>query len=272
MIDNSTTEKMQLLVTTVNLDSPSNLLSKLNVRTRFLIGNQTSFNSDEKLLYNSFEGLLINRRERGVGINRNQLINHSSSDICILSDDDMEFVDDYPEIVDKAFSENKDADVIIFNIGDRDNARRQNTRIKNLSIFNYMNYGAARLAFRRDSIVLNGIAFNTMFGGGCRFSCGEDSLFIRECIRKGLKVIAFPITIARLLDDRESSWFKGYNDKYIFDQGVFLALAHPVLCRLFSFLLCLKHPEYYKDDSSFWKVLKLYNKGISYFKHRSYVR
>ena len=271
MKDSSSHNKIQLLVTTVNLTNPLDLLKKLNVKSSFLIGNQTSYNSDEKLQYNNFEGVVVNRDERGVGINRNNLINHSDCDICILSDDDMEFVDNYPEIVLKVFSDNKDADAIIFNIGEKEKVRRQNTKSKKLSIFNYMNYGAARLAFRRESVILKGISFNTMFGGGCQFSCGEDSLFIRECLRKGLKIIALPVTIASLLDDRESSWFKGYSDKFVFDQGVFLALAHPLLCRLFAFLLCLKHPEYYKGYSTFWKALMQYNKGITYVKRRLYV-
>lgn len=267
----STPYSMQLLITTVKLGEPSQLLNKIKVKTDFIIGNQTTFNSDDIIKTNNAEGLIINRKEKGVGINRNQLIFHSSSDICIFSDDDMEFVDNYPELVNKAFAENCDADVLIFNIEDNNSARRQNKKTKKINIFNYLNYGAARLAFRRNSIILHGITFNTMFGGGCKFSCGEDSLFIRECLRKGLKVLAIPVTIARLLDDRESSWFNGYSEKFCFDQGVFLALAHPLLCRLYAFLLCLKHPEYYKEFSTFWKALRMYNNGITYVKSHEYI-
>lgn len=270
-MDNKTNNnQIQLLITTVNLDDTKGLLQKLNVNSNFLIGNQSDKTSDVLLSYNGYSGLVINRNERGVGRNRNELISHATAEICVLSDDDMHFVDDYSKIVINSFTENPKADVIIFNIDDNNGGRRQNEVLKRISIVNYMNYGAARLAFRREAVVTHGILFNTMFGGGCKYSCGEDSLFIRECIRKGLKVIALPVTIAKLLDDRDSSWFKGYSEKFLFDQGVFLSLAHPVLCRLFSLLLCVKHPEYYKDYTSFWCALKQYNKGISYIKHRLY--
>ena len=262
--------KIQVLITTMNMEEPTSLLHKINVKSSFVIGNQSSIYSNEKIDYHGNTGMVLNRNERGVGRNRNEAIFYSDCDICVLADDDMSFCDNYPDVVQKSFEENPDADVIIFNIDDGDTQRRKNTKKKRINGLNYLNYGAARLAFRRESVLIHGITFNTLFGGGCKFSCGEDSLFIRECLRKGLKIIALPTTIAGLLDDRESSWFKGYTDKFLFDQGVFLSLAHPYLCRIFSLLLCLKHTEYYKNQSSLWNAIKQYNKGISFVKRRRY--
>ena len=40
----------------------------------------------------------------------------ASSDIVVLADDDVHYVDDYEEKIIKAFEEKPDADMIIFNI------------------------------------------------------------------------------------------------------------------------------------------------------------
>lgn len=86
-----------------------------------------------------------------------------------------------------------------------------------------MRFGAARIAFRRKSITKNGITFNLHFGGGTEYSAGEDTLFLHDCLRKGLKIVAVPDSIATLLENRESTWFKGYTDKYFLDRGALFA-------------------------------------------------
>ena len=65
--------------------------------------------------------------------------------------------------------------------------------------YNCGKYGAVQIGFRRLSVMKNAICFNQLFGGGTVFTAGEDTMFIRECIRKGLKVVAVPDCILRVL-------------------------------------------------------------------------
>ena len=58
-----------------------------------------------------------------------------------------------------------------------------------------------------------------MFGGGAKYSCGEDSIFIHDCIKNGLKVYVSPAKICSVSQEK-STWFKGYNEKFFFDKGV----------------------------------------------------
>lgn len=81
-----------------------------------------------------------------------------------------------------------------------------------------MRFGAARIAIKRKSISKNNILFHQEFGGGTLHCHGEDTIFLRDCLKAGLKVIAIPEYIAELNDTRKSSWFSGYNRKYFFDQ------------------------------------------------------
>lgn len=195
----------------------------------------------------------------------------SDADICVLADDDMVFCDGYEEKVKKAFSENPQADLIIFNlIEDEESLNRQNATTTKINILNYMNYGAARLAFRRKAVSYNGITFNLNFGGGTTHQCGEDTLFLRDCLKKGLNIIALPEAIAELKDERDSTWFKGYNEKYFFDKGILLALAHPVLAKPFSFYLTLRHNEYTENGMSKTRVYKEICKGIKFVKSQKY--
>ena len=107
------------------------------------------------------------------------------------------------------------------------------------------------------------IYFNLNFGGGTTYSAGEDVLFVRDCLRKKCKIYAVPDTLASLNDERDSSWFKGYNEKYFFDKGVFLKIAHPKLCSLFALYLVIKHKEYRSErNSNIRQIYRLIKKGI----------
>lgn len=262
---------VQILVTTMNLKDPEELLSGLNVKSSFVIGNQSDKDDMKKIHFCENDGLVVSRNEKGVGHNRNITLKYATSDICILSDDDMKFFDNYVEIVESVFSKLKNADVVVFNLGNAGSKRRYTSRVKKLNKYNYMNYGAARIAFRRKSISYQGVFFNCNFGGGTPHSAGEDVLFVGECISKGLNVYAVPETIASLLDSRPSTWFKGYDSKYLFDKGVFLAVANPKLAKLLALYFAIRHPEYRNDGKSFLFVYKEICKGIRFIEKKEYL-
>ena len=204
---------VETLITTMNLTDYKALISKMNIKHNYIIGNQSDYNFVQK----NNDGIIVSTDLKGVGQNRNNIIERASSDICILADDDMIFCDGYETIVKECFAKYPNADVIIFNFINESKGRRVINKTKKISFHNYMNYGAARIAFRRKSIAYHAILFNTMFGGGTPHQCGEDSLFLNACLRSGFNIIAVPVAIASLTEERESTWFKGYNKKYFYD-------------------------------------------------------
>ena len=250
---------VETLITTMNLTDYEVLISKMNIKHNYIIGNQSDYNSVVK----NESGLIISTDLRGVGQNRNNIIERSTSDICVLADDDMTFCDEYEDIAKKCFEQYPKADVIIFNFLNESKGRRVTKKARKIWFHNYMNYGAARLAFRRESVAYHAILFNTMFGGGTPHQCGEDSLFLNACLRSGLNIIAVPDALASLTEERESTWFKGYNEKYFYDKGVFLGIAHPRLCRLFAGVLIMRHKEYISQSNmSRLEIYKIISKGI----------
>jgi len=137
----------------------------------------------------------------------------ADGDIVIFADDDMVYVENYEEIVKEAYERIPQADVIIFDLQYPNGGNRPIRKIERLSVRKCMGYGAARITARRSALHLNGLAFHLCFGGGAAFSSGEDTVFLVDCLRKGLKIYAYPVVIASLTG-RESTWFQGYNDKY----------------------------------------------------------
>ena len=113
--------KVQTLITTMNLQSKDLLLEKMNVKGSYIIGNQC----DKNEIIEEENGIVISSSMRGVGNNRNSIIERANADICILADDDMVFCDNYEKIVENCFEKHPKADVIIFNFIEKSVGRRE---------------------------------------------------------------------------------------------------------------------------------------------------
>ena len=265
-------DNIETLIVTVEMKNANELLERMNIQTEFVVGNQTDFSDDKEIFFHSIKGKILSRRERGVGKNRNVVMSAASADIFVFADDYMFFKEGYGDIVKEAFRANQNADVIIFNIDDVSDRRRKNKKNKSINIFNYMNYGAARIAFRRKAISYHNITFNCNFGGGTSHHSGEDSLFLRDCLAEGLKIIAVPVSLAKLDESRESTWFHGYNERYLYDKGVFLKLAHPVLAFPFALFLIMKHPCYIPENRNYRYAFCKICEGMKYIKNKGYCK
>lgn len=249
---------IEVLVVTMNQKDDS-LLAKMNIQRNAIISNQSK---QEYLLENNSEFKkknikFINTNTCGVGINRNIALFHSKADICLLADDDMRFIDNYEELVNKAFLEVSDADIIIFNIDGDERIGKVNHKISRVNYWNCMSYGAPRIAFRKKSIEYAALSFSTIFGGGTKHSAGEDSMFLINALKKGLKIYTYPISIAKIYPS-ESSWFTGYHDKYFYDKGAWIAatfnlLKYPIL---FHFVINRR------KDKGIIEAFKLMHEGM----------
>lgn len=253
--------KVEVLVSTMHQKN-RDFLERMNIKTDAVIINQTDFSGYEEINFSKYTVKIFSTTERGVTKSRNKALKNATADICILADDDMQFSDNYEETVIDVFGKHN-ADVVIFNLIDNENDLiRENDSVKKINIFNYMNYGAARIAFKRNVIKDNALSFKEAFNNNPLPACGEDTLFLRDALKKGLKIIAVPESLAKLTNTRKSTWFKGYTKEYFFDKGVILALAHPLLSIPFALYLVLKHKEYSESGFSKLKIFKEIFKGI----------
>ncbi len=205
------------------------LTEKMNLRCNGIIANQTDTNSvqSQTMPWGTVE--LISTTTRGVGKNRNIALLAAEAELLLFADDDVCYYDGTLEGVKNAFAELPQADMIIFGVdilrgGEITEKRHLKTR--RLHLWNAMKYGTYAIAVRRSVLQRNNIWFHTGFGGGCVYGSGEDSLLIRECLKKGLRLYSHSYVLGTCCKD-VSSWFTGYNEKYFFDKGAMLSQGFP---------------------------------------------
>ena len=219
-------EKLQVLLATMNQNDLS-IAEKMNLRCSAVIANQAG--REETVCKDNMK--MITTATRGVGLNRNIALLAADAEIVLFADDDVVYNDDMEKAVLAAFQENPKADVLIFGmdmVKDGKITEQRNEKKRRLRVWNAMRFGTYRIAARRSALLRENIFFHQQFGGGCPFSAGEDSLFLKSCFDRGLKVYAHDYVLGRCCKD-SSSWFVGYNEKYFYDKGVLVRRLFPRL-------------------------------------------
>lgn len=253
--------ELQVLVAAVNAD-PHELAEKMNLQTDALIVNQCDRFAYEEWSRGDRKIRCFSMAERGVGLSRGTALMRSEGDICLFSDEDVRLEDGYETAVKKAFEENPDADVVLFNLKvDPSRATYHNTARRRVRWYNYGRYGLAAAAVRREAVIRGNIGFSLLFGGGAKYSNGEDSLFLRDCLKRGLHLYAEPANIGREIL-RESTWFRGYNEKFFFDRGVLYAYLYGPMAEIWTLRYLLTKRKILCGGLSFSEARRQMMKGI----------
>lgn len=263
--------KVQVLASIMN--EPPNALEqvvkRMHIASDAIIINQCERNDvEEYTLDDTYKIKMLSFQEKGVGLSRNNALMRANADIVIFADNDVVYVDDYVHMVQKEFEKQKDADMIVFRVPNIENKAKEkelsekNTRVR---IYNCLKYGAVRFAVKRESINKKNIYFSLLFGGGAIYGSGEDSIFITECIRKGLKVYHSNKILGYLMPN-ESTWFKGYDEKFFIDKGALFQCLFSSLSSLMSLQFIMRHKNFTVDGINTLHALKLMNQGKKIWK------
>ena len=202
-------------------------IKEMNIHSDVVFANQCDRTAYEEFEFDGYLAKMISTNTRGVGINRNLSLMYASAEICLLADDDVTYNDNYQQVILREFEEHPDADIFIFHF-ETDSERKQikYQKTKKVKKFARMPWGGIRIAFRLTSIKKANINFTTLFGGGCIFPSGEDSIFLIDAKRKGLKMYVSKETIGSVFF-KDSSWYTGIDEKFFFGKGAFYAAVHP---------------------------------------------
>lgn len=227
--------KIQALISTMQCN-PKLLAEKMNLSSEAIIINQCDAFAYEEFMYRGHKIRAFSFAERGVGLSRNNALLRADGDISLFSDEDIRYTDGYAERIWEEFDKHSEADVILFNFEVCEERRTYyNTVWKRVRWYNCGRYPTFSFAVRTDRLHEKNITFSLLFGGGAKYSNGEDSLFLQECIKKKLKVFASPVVLGSE-EGRPSTWFHGYTEKFFRDRGV---LYHYLYGR-FSYLLAYR--------------------------------
>lgn len=254
--------ELQVLVATMHQVDHS-LLDKMNIQSDAIIGNQCDRNEIEEFEHNGHKIKYLSFAERGVGLNRNNILMRATADICVFADDDVIYINGYKDKIIKEFQNHPEADIIIFNVLSTNTKRKGYSieRYKKIGIHNYMRYGTVRVAARVKSIQSSNIYFSLLFGGGAKYSHGEDTLFLADCIKKRLKIYASPIQIGTVSNE-ESTWFKGYTDKFFKDQGVLYYHISKRWAKLLCLQFAIRRRKMFREDKTMIEAYRLMLEGI----------
>lgn len=220
--------RLSVLCTTTDQKDLSKFKT-MNIRSDVIFANQCGRNETVTTSLDGHKVTLISTKTRGVGLNRNLALTAADSEIVLFADDDMTYYDGYAEAVVRAFDEMPKADLLVFSVDYVKNGqiiKKRRNPVKRLRFWNSLKHGACVLAARRSALMRARVCFSHLFGGGCIYGSGEDSLFLLDCLRSGLRLYSHSFVLGACSKD-SSSWFTGYHEKYFYDKGAWIAAAFP---------------------------------------------
>ena len=168
--------KLQVLAAAVNKDVHA-LADSMNLETDAIIVNQCDCYAYEEFEQNHHTIKCFSMPERGVGLNRNTALLHADGELVFFSDEDIRFYPGYEKMVCEAFLKNPDADLITFNFKvDASRATYYNKEERRIRWYNYGRYPTFCVAAKLASLRSANVSFSLLFGGGAKYSNGEDRL------------------------------------------------------------------------------------------------
>lgn len=258
--------KLQVLVTTMHQIDFSKLV-EMNIKSDVVFANQADEFSYISKECDGFKAEMITTPTRGLSKNRNLAIEYSSesADYILFSDDDLVFKDGYEEMILDEFAKHPQAEAIKFNLYNISETRKISMKsideFKKATRRNVSSSGVCGLCIKRETLIKNNLRFNEFFGTGTENYCGEDTIFLQEMINKKIKFYLSPVEIAGI-DQTESSWFKGHDEKYFFVTGMVFATIYPRMAKLLAVRSSYRFSKRKSCNMKFKDILNCYLKGI----------
>lgn len=232
--------KLQMLISAVGQDV-FRLPEKMNLECDAIIINQGVPYGYEEYEYHGNHIRCFNCMEKGVGLSRNNALLRAEGEISLFADEDIVYESGYAQKVIKAFEEHPEADMLLFNVKVTEERRTYfNESFSRVRWYNCGRYPAYSFALRTEKMHELAVTYHMWFGGGARYSNGEDSLFINDCIKKGMRVYRIPVTIGEEIP-RPSTWFDGYHEKFFYDRGVLYHYLYGKLAPVMAARFLLKN-------------------------------
>ena len=197
----------------------------------------------------------IEIEEKGISLSRNIGLSKCDGEWIILSDDDCWYPNNSLEIINRRIID-YEADIILSQIYDQKNQKKYKNYSNKMKIiknkYELMSKSSIEIAIKNKKISKK---FDTNFGLGARFVCGEEVDFLlshfKEC-----KIVYFPdTTVYHLKKSKKDS------EKQIMAKG---ALYAKNFNAIIAILICLRDLIKKKENNFkfFWRGYNEYNKRI----------
>ena len=255
--------RVEILISTMNRTSlfflkdmfPHNKLEDLLI----LIINQTE---EGKELISEFTNVrVINSFEKGLSKSRNLAVKNAIGDICLIADDDVEYIKNFDYTIKETFLRLNTVSIIKFKIDTFEGKDYKKYPITSKFLYKKKDIrttSSIEIAFKRKEILKNNILFNTLFGLGSHFQSGEEYLFLSNALKKNRTVYFENKVIVK--HSLERSTTNMGSDKYIKTQAAlyyydYKSISYLFLMKLIFFLLR-------KRMIKWGKIINKYNVGL----------
>ena len=254
--------RIELLVAAVGQDGLT-LPSKMNIETDAIIVNQCGRYDYSEHTHNGCKIKVFDCNEKGVGLSRNTALLRTDHELMQFCDEDIVLNDGYSGKVEAEFDAHPEADIIMFNVKAAPGRETyNNTEFGRVTRLNYGRYPAYAIIGRTKILHEKGVTFSLLFGGGAKYSNGEDSLFLHDCLNKKIKIYKSPISIGHEVSERPSTWFEGFNEKFFYDRGVLYRYLYGPLAGLMGFRFLYKNRKTMCREIPLKKAYALLKQGI----------
>jgi len=204
--------------------------------------------------------------EKGLSKSRNKAIENCTSDIGLISDDDVEYLDNIETIITKAFEENPEADIITFQfLKNKNTLYKTNYKKEKFwhNIYTLAKVSSVEIAFRVDKIKSKNIKFDETFGLGSNFPTGEEYIFLSDALKSGLKILYIPIPI--VIHPDESSGGQFFNNHLLIEsKGAVFYRIFGVKSYFVSFMFALK--KHKMANMGFFRFYRIMLQGANKYK------
>ena len=252
---------LEVLVSAVQKDAAA-LISQMHIATDAILVNQCDRYDYETFSVSGGTVRCFSMPERGVGLSRNTALLHAAGELVLFSDEDIVLLDDYKEKILEAYQALPDADMILFNVRVAPTRRTYwNRSVSRITWKNYGRYPAYSISARLSSLRRANAHYSLLFGGGAKYSNGEDSLFLRDCLRAGLRIYAHTACIGEETE-RQSTWFSGYHEKFFRDRGVLYRHLYGRFALPLALRFLLAHRDVMCREIPVKKAFRIMREGV----------
>lgn len=257
-------KELEVLMSVMNLRNQQEFYEKIKqnkITTKVLVVNQIE--EDKEIFnYKNENKTIYSFKEKGASKSRNRLIEKATGDICIFADDDMVYNEGYEKIILDEFEKNKDAEIIIFNIKNINKNREKIKKIRNkkINILDIMKVRSSQIAFRKEIIKKYNISFDENFGPNSIFEKGEETIFLADCLKKKIKIISRNVNIGNAYN-YNSTWFTGFNEKYLYDQGAIFYRNYNNFYKIYILQYIFRKYKLYKNNVTLINAYKQMKAG-----------
>lgn len=203
---------------------------------------------------------------KGLSINRNNAIAHSSSDICLIADDDLIYTEKQLLSIIDTFQKNPDIDIATFKYSGDDNKQYPVVPFNIANKIKGYYVSSIEIAFKRERI--GDLRFNEHFGlGAPMLHASEEEIFIHQAICNGLKCYFFPLTITH--HQEKTTGNRALSPGVLMAQGAYIYIVYPLtaLLRLPLFAWRSSRRRQTKMFPAMRHLWKGYIYGKRYFNH-----